>query len=60
MCLILDSYFREQEIPEDHWLETVVDPGRKREGKDIFGEHLRVLGKRQEEGQGMVVQDEAM
>ena len=57
MCLILDLYFREEEIPEgqDHWEEIAVDPGRKREGKGIFGELLRVLGKRQEEDQDMTV-----
>ena len=60
MCLILDLYFREEEIPEgqDHWEETAVNPGRKREGKNIFWELLRVLRKRQEEAQDMGVQDE--
>ena len=34
LCLILDLYFREEEIQEvqDHWEETAVDSGRKREG----------------------------
>ena len=35
-----------------------MDPGRKREGKNIFGELLTVLRKRQEEDQDMGVQDE--
>ena len=32
-----------------------MDPGRKREDKDISRELLRVLGKRQEEGQDLEI-----